>query len=189
MSNLPATEDGNNWTVMVFDCPSDELNRVLVDLFARVEQIKEAKIPHFTVRFGAFGKHVTISFRVLRNQAVAESVEDELNKFMHSKGLLYRIDPEGTGHFAQCHAWIHKGEINQKWNNKRCQMLNGLSRFVVSLAENSVFDPDCRIEMAHLAVNMLALQEATVPGSNSAYYLDLVAGRVQGPYLTYQIPQ
>lgn len=189
MSGLLATEKGNSWTVVVFDCPSNELNRILVDLFACVEQIEEAKIPHFTVRYTVFSRYVTISFRVLRNQASAQIVERKLTEFMQQEALQHRIDPEGTDHFAECHAWIHKSETNPKWNDKRCRALNRLSRFVVSLAEDSLFDPDDRIEMGHLAVNMLALQEATVPGSNGAYYVDFVTGKTKGQYLTFQIPR
>lgn len=188
MSSLPATEEGNNWTVAVFNCLSDELERILVDLFACIGQIKEAKIPHFTVRYTVFSKYVTISFRVLRDQAFAQVVEQELKRFMKQEALQHRINPWGTDRFAKSHAWIHKGETNPKWNKKRCQALNRLSRFVVSLAQDSLFDPDDRIEMGHLAINMLALQEATVPGSNGAYYVDFITGKVKGQYLTFQIP-
>jgi len=187
LSGLLTTEEGNNWTVVVFDCPSNRLNRILVDLFACVEHVKEAKLPHFTIRYTVFSRYVTISFRVLRDQASAQIVERKLTEFMQQEALEHRIDPEGTNHFAQCHAWIRKGETNRKWNDKRCRALNRLSCFVVSLAEDSLFDPDDRIEMGHLAVNMLLLQEATVPGSNRAYYVDFVTGRTKGSFLTFQI--
>lgn len=187
MSGLPATEEGNNWVVVVFDCPNNKLTQVLVDLFACAEQIKEAKIPHFTVRYAAFLRYVTISFRVLRDQPSGQLVEQKLAEYMQQEQLQYRIDPEGEDYYAQCHAWIHKGETNPKWNDKRCRALNRLSKFIVSLAKDSLFDPDDRIEMGHLAVNMLVLQEATVPGSNGAYYVDFVTGRVKGQYLTFQV--
>jgi hypothetical protein len=182
------TEEGKNWTVMVFDCPSDRLKRILVDLFGHIEKIKEAKIPHFTIRETVFSKYVTISFRVLRNQVSTQRVEQELKNFMEQEALQYQIDPVGNDHFAKCHAWIHKDETNTKWNQKRCQALNQLSLFVVSLAQNSLFDLDDRIDMGHLAINMLVLQEATVSGSNAAYYIDFISGKAKGQYLTFQIP-
>lgn len=181
MSDQVTTENGNNWTVVFFECSTDALGQVLVDLFQYIGKIEKAKIPHFMLR-EFIGKHVGISLRVLRHPNYAKIVDSEIARFMKNKSLSYKINPEGNRH-----AWIRKDQRRPKWNRKRCEALNQLSRFVVSLVPNSVFSASDKCHMAHYLINMFALQEATVPGSDQVYFLDLVSGRAYS-FKTFRLP-
>lgn len=171
MPDQIATESGDNWTVLFFECPTETLQKVLVDLFKYVGKIEGAKIPHFTIREFVVSRRVGISFRVLRNQTSAEIVDSELVKFFEKENLQYQIEPKDNRH-----AWIRKGTTDLHWNRKRCEALHQLSEIVVFLAQNSLFDTNDKCHMAHYLVNMLALQEATVPRSDQVYFLDIISG-------------
>lgn len=173
MTNEIATEIGDNWSVFFFECPTNMLRRVLIDLFQHVRKIDEARIPHFMVRECAFTQSVGISFRVLRNKSNEKIVDSKLAKFFEKEKLQYQKDPEGNRH-----AWLGKGTTNPKWNRKRCEALHQLSCLVVFLAQNDIYSANDRCHFAHYAVNMLALQEATVLGSNQVMFLDIISGEL-----------
>lgn len=174
MTNKVASEIGDNWSVFFFECPINRLRRVLVDLFKYIEKIEEAKIPHFINREFAVTQRVGISLRVLRDQDDAKIVDSKLVEFFEKEKLEYQKNPKGNRH-----AWIPKGTTNSKWNRKRCEALHQLSNLVVFLTKNSIFDASDRCHMAHYAVNMLVLQEATVLGSNQVMFLDIISGELR----------
>jgi len=167
-----ATETGDNWSVFFFECPANEVHRILVDLFRYTRGIKEAKIPHFMMREFAITKRFGISLRVLRNPDDAEAVDSKLVEFFEKESLNYQRDPRGNRH-----AWIRKGSTNAYWNNKRCVALHQLSDFIVSLAKSNLFSVKDRCHFAHYTINMIGLQEATVTGSNQVSLLDIISGQ------------
>jgi len=174
LTNEIATEIGDNWSVFFFECPTNAINGVVVDLFRYIRKIKEARIPHFMVREFAITQRFGISLRVLRNQDDADIVEGKLTEFFEQHGLRYQSNPEGNRH-----AWIRKGGTNTRWNRKRCEALHRLSNLVVFLAKNDIFSAYDRCHMAHYTINMLGLQEATVTGSNQVSLLDIISGQVR----------
>ena len=169
MTKRVATEIGDNWSVFFFESPTNMLRKVLVDLFHHIEKIEEARIPHFINREFAITQRVGISLRVLRDKDDAKIVDSKLAEFFEKEKLEYQKEPEGNRH-----AWIPKGKTNSKWNRKRCEALHQLSNLVVSLAQNDIFSTDDRCHFAHYAVNMLVLQEATLPDSNQVFFLDII---------------
>lgn len=179
MDKIEETENGNNWSVFVFKCLNHDWHHVLIDLFELIEQIDEADIPHFSVRYGT--PKLTISFRILRDETHERLLEEKIAEFMDKKGIKYRINPEGKNHFGHCHAWIRKDKKNPKWPRKRCEALNRLSRFVVSIAEDDLFDPENRFEWGHLTINMLGLQESIV--GRGAAFTDMITGKISGVYV------
>lgn len=181
MTNEIATENGDNWSVFFFECPTNRVRKVLVDLFLHIQKIEEARIPHFMNRQFAVTQHVGISLRVLRNQDDAKSVDGKLAKFFEEEKLQYQKDPRGNRH-----AWLRKGETNSKWNRKRCEALHQLSNLVVFLAQNDIFNTNDRCHFAHYAVNVLVLQEATVPGSNQVFFWGIISGEAL-PFHTEQL--
>jgi hypothetical protein len=181
LTNEIATEIGDNWSVFFFECPANSINEVLVDLFRYIRKIKEARIPHFMIREFAITQHFGISLRVLRSQDNADIVEGKLTEFFEQQGLRYQSNPEDNRH-----AWIRKGGTNARWNRKRCEALHQLSNLVVFLAKNDFFSANDRCHMAHYTINMLGLQEATVPNSNQVSLLDIISGQALS-FQTYQL--
>lgn len=175
MINLPATEEGNNWTVVVFECPTADWKKVLVDLFDFFKKEEEVRIPHFTIRdFDHKGFQILkVSFRVLGN----EDVEGRLGAFMKRRQLKFKINPEKDDpeFGGDLHGWIFKGERSNRWDRRRCVVLNRLSKVILYMALGDLFDFDSRLEIAHLAVNMLALKEA-ISLDRMAYYFDSITG-------------
>lgn len=181
MTNEATTEIGDNWSVFFFEAPTNVLKRVLVALFKYVQKIEEARIPHFIIREFTVTQRVGISLRVLRHQVDAKIVDDKLTRFFEKEKLQYQKDPEGNRH-----AWLRKGTTKSHWNRKRCESLHQLSNFVVFLAESNIFGANDRCHMAHYIINMLTLQEATVPGSNQVSFWDIISGKVLS-FLTQQL--
>lgn len=172
MSELPRTENGDNWSVFFFECPTERLKKVLVDLFRYVGEVKEAKIPHFLVREYFLAKHLGISLRVLRKASDAKKLDDKLVDFFEKQKLRYDREPKGNRH-----AWIREGKINPDLHKGKCEALHKLSNFVAFLAQNDIFDAHHKCHNVHYLVNMLALQEATTLGSNQMSYYDLIEGK------------
>lgn len=179
-----ATENGDNWTVVVFKCGINELRHALNRLFAKVDSLSGIEIPHFTLRSFEIGAMVTVSFRVLRNPAISDSVASEISDSLQQARLNYAVDPSLHQELGEFHAWIRHGGENPFWSRNRCELLSQLSRLVVSAAKSDVFEARDRSLLAHLAVNMLFLQEATVPRSDATYHLDVLSGQCCGPYQT-----
>jgi len=183
LAALP-TENGNNWTVVVFKCGINELRHALNGLFAKVDSLAGIEIPHFTLRWFDIGTMVTVSFRVLRNSEISDSVANEISDSLRQAGLNFAVDPSVDQELGKFHTWIRHGGENLFGNRNRCELLSHLSRVVVSAAKSDVFEACDRSLLAHLAVNMLFLQEATVPGSDTTYHLDVLTGQLCGPYQT-----
>lgn len=175
-----ATENGDNWTVAVLECTVNKLRPVLNGLFDKVDALPGIEIPHFSWR-GPMG---IISFRVLRDPKISDSVANGISDWLRQHGVDFVIDPTIDQKLGGSHKWIRHGEKNPHWNRNRCEFLSQLSRLVVSAAKSGLFEACDRAEFAHMAVNMLFLQEATVLGSNRAYYLDVLTGQTCGWYKT-----
>lgn len=180
MAYKVATEMGDNWSVFFFECSTDIISRVLVNLFQYVRKIKEARIPHFMMREFTITQRFGISLRVLRNPDDAKIVDEKLVEFFEKEGLQYQKDPEGNRH-----AWLQKGTSNVHWNKKRCEALHRLSSFVAFLAKNNISSAKDRCYMTHYIINMLGLQEATVTSSNQVMFLDIISGQA----LSFQTQQ
>jgi hypothetical protein len=179
-----ATENGDNWTVVIFKCGVNELRPVLDRLFGKADSLPEVEIPHFTLRWFDIGTIVTVSFRLLRCPEISDFIASRISYSLRQAGLSLAIDPSVDEELGEFHAWICHGGKNPFWNRNRCELLSQLSRLAVSAAKSDVFEACDRSLLAHLAVNMLFLQEATVPGTNAAYHLDVLTGQFCGPYQT-----
>ena len=182
-----ATENGDNWTVAVLKCGVNQLRPVLNSLFDKVDSLPGIEIPHSTLRNCDVGRMVIVSFRVLRDPKISDSVANGISDSLRQHGLGFAIDPTMDQELSECHMWIRHGEKNPHWNRNRCELLSQLSRLVVSAAKSGIFEAYDRAELAHLAVNMLFLQEATVLGSNDAYYLDVLTSQSCGPFRTFPL--
>lgn len=169
MSDFPETEKGDNWSVFFFECPTERLKQVLIDLFKYLNEVRQAKIPHFLIRVYFPSKYLGISLRVLRKVSDAKKLDGKLVEFFENQKLRYDREPKGN-----YHAWIREGEIDPNWNKGKCEALHKLSNFVAFLAQNDIFDAHHKCHNAHYLVNMLALQEATVLGSNQMGYFDII---------------
>ena len=178
------TTQGDNWTVVAYTAEPDRWMEVTAGLFNSLTSLGEASLPHYTVR--AWHPHIfTItSLRVLRRPEDEPRVVNELTTHMKALGVAsHKIDPpDDDVDFRGCHAWIRKGETNSHWTRGRCRVLNQLSTLAVKAYEEGVFDPDSRFEWAHMAVNMLAVNEAV--NLSQSYYYDVLTGSSMGPYKT-----
>jgi len=179
------TENGDNWTVAVLKCGVNELRPVLNGLFDKVDSLPGIEVPHFTLRWYDAGTIVIVSFRVLRDPEISDSVANGISDSLRQHGPNFAIDPTMDQELGEFHAWIRHGEKNPHWHRNRCELLSQLSRLAASAAKSDIFEACDRAELAHLTVNMLFLQEATVLGSNAAYYLDVLTGQSCGPYQTF----
>lgn len=175
MSEFPNTEDKDNWSVFLFDCLNEKVERVIVMLFKKAKEIIPNGLPNYTMRWWN-EKSIKISFRVLRDKNSGEVVRnleksiEELLEKEHAENII--INPEGRD--AKISGW--GGAPLRK-----CKMYNQLSEFVVKLAEYKLFSSDNRNEMRHLAINMLFMREATV--EPFAYFCDLISGKIiRQPY-------
>ena len=177
-----ATEVGDNWSVFFFVSPVDKLKRLLGELFQYIDNFEEAKIPHFMCREFCVAQNVGLSLRVLRSRDDASFVDSRLAAFSEEKEVQHEKEPQGNRH-----AWLRKGETDENWDAKRCEALHRLSMFVVFLAENDLFDSDSRCHNAHYLINMLSLQEATVPNSNQVSLWDVTNGNA-ATFQTQELP-
>jgi len=168
MSTNLATQDPENWTVIVFMCPAESWQRVLIEMFSHLRRINEAQLPHFLIRSFDQGRYV-VSLRILREPSAAHIVEGSLNKFLVERNL----EIIGANRTDRLSGWI--SEWNDHWNRPRCEALNHLSEVVVLLAENELFHPEDRRDMAHYYTIMLGLYEVGRSQDNR--------GRTNGGYI------
>jgi hypothetical protein len=169
------TELKDNWATFFFECPTLDFKRILTDLFSLLDDTTEAQIPHFLIREYSLTKKIGVSLRILREPNKSTEVENALCTFFEKNKLKYQNEPEGNRH-----AWLRRGQIDKSWNKKRCEAIHQLSKFVVFMANNDLFDTSSRCLNAHYLINMLALQEATVPQSNQVLFLDIIEGKAPG---------
>lgn len=182
------TEEGDDWSVLVFECAVDRWGLILAGLFELVDNMEEGILPHFKVSAAIPGKVLIISFRVFRNPLNENTIKDRLEKYAREQGLNYAIDPNVGESFGDYHHWIRCGDKNPRWVRKRCEALTHLSRLVVFLAQNSLDDWGTRLEMGHLTINMLGMREATVLESREAYFKDFVTNFIGTIPKAFKLP-
>ena len=167
MSSHLDTRNGNNWTVIVFHCLHSRWTKILVSIFEELDQIPYVQIPHFTIRRND-RKHpnqLFISLRILRNQSFEKDLHNKIKKITTSFEIPldnYRIDPQLNDQgdiFESRQRWIAKGSQNDYWNYERCKILNDLSKIAKDVAKNEGSDKNPRLNFAHLAYNMLGIDE------------------------------
>jgi len=174
MNKFPDTEDKDNWSVFLFDCPKDRVERLIVLVFKRVKGIVPNGLPNYTMRHWSQNS-VKISLRVLRDkkkEAVVQKLEKLTAKLLRKeRATNIIVNPKGKD--AQISGW-------SKAPLRKCKAYNRLSEFVVKLAEDKLFSLDDRNEMRHLAINMLFMREAIIP---YPFFVDLLSGQpVAQPY-------
>jgi hypothetical protein len=153
--DFPVTEEGSNWTVVVFRCPRKKWTETLRNLFSKLEEQKSALIPHYTIRsFEPTTESLIISFRILRKQEHEEAIKSLMDKFM--KDYNHEIDPEEGSPLSVFHKWIRHGERDSHWNMERCQTLSRISRFVLEIMKSDTSRDD-KEEWTHLFSNMAAV--------------------------------
>ena len=181
------TTQGDNWTVVAYTAEPDRWMDATARLFNLLTSLGEASLPHYTVRAWHPQIFTITSLRVLRRPEDEPIVVNELTTHMKALGVAsHKIDPpDDDVDFRGCHAWIRKGETNTHWTPGRCLVLNQLSALAVKAYEEGVFDPESRFEWAHLAVNVLAVNEAV--NLSQAYLYDILTGRSMGPYKTVNL--
>lgn len=168
MKEFPDTEDKDNWSIFLFDCPKDTVERLIVLVFKRVKGIVPNGLPNYTVRYWSQNS-VKISLRVLRDkkkEAVVQKLEKSTAKLLRKeRATNIIVNPKGKD--AQISGW-------SKATLRKCKAYNRLSKFVVKLAEDKLFSPNDRNEMRHLAINMLFMREAIIP---YPFFVDLLSGQ------------
>ena len=148
--NFPATEEGNNWTVVVFKCPRMNWIEVLKDFFFHIEKYEGCLIPHYTIRqFDKVNDSLIIELRVLRGKGDEKLVKSIITEFIEDYD--HQIDPSH-------HRWITKGATSQKWTGERCIILNMISKFVLEIINSDTTKED-KEEWTHLFSNMTAMFE------------------------------
>jgi len=126
---FPNTQEGKNWTVVVFKPPENWVD-MLKKFFSFLEGHKECMIPHYTVR-ASTKNEVIISLRVLRGQQDEGFVRSKITEFL--KDCEYSIDPEKGELFSEYYAWIPKRETSAMWTKERCVTLNKMSKFALEI--------------------------------------------------------
>ena len=178
MNEFPDTEDKDNWSVFLFDCPKDRVERLIVLVFKRVKGIVPNGLPNYTMRHWSQNS-VKISLRVLRDkkkEAVVQKLEKLTAKLLRKeRATNIIVNPKGKD--AQISGW-------SKAPLRKCKAYNRLSEFVVKLAEENLFQTDNRNEMRHLAINMLFMREAIIP---YPFFVDLISGQSLAQPFPYQI--
>lgn len=153
--DLPVTEDGNNWTVVVFRCPRKNWIETLGSLFSELDKQRLSFIPHYTLRlFDSSTDSFIVSFRTLRKQEDSESVKGLIDKLL--EGYDHEIDPKTGSSFFQYHLWIYHGQVEPDWNRQKCQALSSISRLILSIIDSKT-SFDQRYQWLHLFANMSAI--------------------------------
>ena len=169
MSEFPDTEDKDNWSVFLFDCPKEKVEKVIVALFKSAKEIVPNSLPNYTMRLWNENS-IKISFRVSRdrnNEEVVGRLEksiEELLKKERAENIV--VNPRGED--AKISGWSSAPL-------RKCKAYNRLSEFVVKLAEENLFKPEDRNEMRHLAINMLFMREAAKRGEWYAFFVDKIS--------------
>lgn len=172
MSEFPDTEDKDNWSVFLFDCPKEKVQKVIVMLFNCANEIVPNGLPNYTMR--AWDRNsIKISFRVLRDKDNGEivarlekSIEELLRKEI-ADNLV--VNPQGKD--AKISGW---GSAPLR----KCKAYNRLSEFVVKLSKENLFKPDDRNEMRHLVINMLFMREAAKRGEWFSFFVDAISENI-----------
>lgn len=153
--NFPTTEEGSNWTVVVFKCPRKNWTETLRSLYSELDKQNQPLIPHYEIRF--FEQRTDsffITFRILRKREDERVVKSLIEKFM--KGRDYEIDPKTGSQFSSYHAWIQHGDRSAKWTEEKCKILSRISRFALEIINSDTTWKD-RYEWLHLFANMAAI--------------------------------
>ena len=171
MSTHLDTRNGNNWTVIVFHCLQSRWTKILVSIFEELNQISYVQIPHFTIRRNDPKNlnQLFISLRILRNQSFEKVLHNKIRIIMKSFEIPldnYRIDPQLNDQgdiFESRHRWIAKGSQNEVCNYERCKILYDLSKIAKDVAKNEGNSKKFRWMFAHLAYDMLGIDERVIP--------------------------
>jgi hypothetical protein len=150
---IPSSEEGSNWTVVVFKCPRKNWTDILRSLFSELDRQKLALMPHYRLSgFDPSTDSLFFSFRIFRKQEQEESIKVLVEKLL--KDQEHEFDPKGTNRFAQYHAWV--GTVG--WTKEKCEILSKMSRFVLEIigSETSIDDKE---QWTHLFTNMVGLEE------------------------------
>lgn len=171
MSDFPNTEDADNWSVFLFDCPKAKVEIVIVMLFKKAKEIVPNGLPNYTMRSWDENS-IKISLRVLRDKndkKVVQKLESLIAELLRKKDIEPIINPKGEN--AKISGWSHAPL-------SKCKAYNRLSEFVVKLAEENLFNPNDRNEMRHLAINMLFMREAAKHSEWFAFFVDKISSHI-----------
>jgi hypothetical protein len=148
---FPNTEEGSNWTVVVFRCPRRNWTETLRNLCSELDNQGLSLMPHYTIRaFDPLTDSFMISFRILRQKIHEVAITSLLEKIL--KNYEHEIDPKGSSPFSQFHAW----GSTVGWTKDRCEILSKMSRFALeSIKANTSME--VRLDWAHLFSNMIAI--------------------------------
>ena len=143
-----STEEGSNWTVVVFRCPRKNWTETLRNLYSELDKQGLSLMPHYTIRlFDASTDSFIVSFRILRQKEHEAAITSLLEKFL--KDYEHEIDPRGSSPFSQYHAWGN----TVGWTKNRCEILSKISRFVLEIIRSDTSRND-KEEWTHLFSNM-----------------------------------
>jgi len=147
-----STEEGSNWTVVVFRCPRKNWTETLRSFFSKLDKQRLSLNPHYTIRsFESSTDSFIISFRILRKQEHEEPVKSLIEKL--SKNYDHETDPKAGTTFSNYHMWIRHGEKDPRWTPERCHTLSKISRFVLEIMKSDTIRDD-KEEWTHLFSNM-----------------------------------
>lgn len=149
--DFPNTEEGSNWTVVVFRCPRKNWTETLRNLYSELDKQGLSLMPHYTIRaFDPLTDSFMVSFRILRKREDEAAIASLLEKFL--KEYQHEIDPKGSSRLSQYHEW--RGTIG--WTKERCEILSKMSRFALeSIKANTSME--VRLDWSHLFSNMIAV--------------------------------
>ena len=153
----------DDWCVAVFKCKPDKVEKLLIDFYSFVEDLKGVRNLHFLIR-DRVDDEVVFSFRVQVEPADKEVIKSKiaykLRKFIPKR--KFAIDPTMRSSFAKYVAWSPKGRIAEHGARKFsrfCKFLSQMSRLVIEMAKKKYFDSAERVEMAHVMSWMLGCTE------------------------------
>jgi hypothetical protein len=150
LEELPATENGNNWTNVVLRCPRAKWAEILRGFFKQIKSSKECLIPHYKVWIFEPSKDLlVIEIRVLRRDRDVKFVKSKIAELL--KGYDFQVDP-------QKHTWLAKKGSSPKWTRERCLVLSMISRFVLEIIDSNTSEQD-KEEWAHMFSNMMTMFE------------------------------
>lgn len=168
MIEFPDTQNEHNWSVFLFDCPKDKVQKLIARLFDHIKKIVPNSLPNYTMRF--WNKTtIKISLRVLRDgtkKEIVTELEMSVLEILRKEHIEPIINP--TGEDQKISGWSSGDTL------ERCKAYNRLSEFVVWLADGNQFGTDDRNLMRHLAINMMFLREAAIIPEQFAYFYDML---------------
>jgi len=122
---------------------------------------------HYTVRGVKDGK-VIVSYRIHKDASNYEAI---VREYLIGTGVQYEENPDNENH-----AWIKKGEEDDRWDPMSVAILHWTSKFAVQQMNPQFTNRVDRIQMAHLFQNMLFLNEDVIEKVS-----DTVGKRIIGP--------